>query len=331
MERAERRDESFYQRAVIETLVYHKSKFLTFDSLGFSGVTPDVIVIDKGTLKENFKNHEVFVLEVKRKLSYEYLGQLLRYKKLFGVVYLVIPLEEVTSPSTFYYIKEFEYMLKRLGIGLVLVSVKEILKNGKKKYFVEFEEEVDVRSLFASELLTKHFAYLYSLKKILDITLDDKEYINLYNLFRNFVKKKLDIKVFYRNELIDSVYRNIFCPLKPSLELNGILVGISENPLRYMLINPYRLIEYDLKELIGFFLENNPLSEVIESSISRIEKYSIQENILKLTPSLILYLKYTKPYINYDRIIEILKKSVLSRYIRLKSSLCKKIKSRELV
>ncbi len=319
-----RMDESFYQQATINTLIDLGLQFLTFESLGFYGVTPDVIIVNECSSNEVFWKHEALVLEIKKRLSYEYLGQLLRYKKLFGVVYLVVPSEEISSleksPEEFTYKRDLIHMLEELGIGLILINVKKRHSNNNVEYFVSFEKKIDVKPCFVSELLIKHFAYLYSLKKLLDIVINDT-YISLYNAFRAFIKKHCSIRIFSRSEMIDEVFKNIFCPLKPSLELNRIIVEVSENPQRYVLIDPEKLIKHDLRELVRYLLGRNPLSNVLEENVSEINKYTLKECLFKLPPSLILYIKYTKPYITYDEVLKILRRSIFPRFIKLKGSL----------
>ncbi len=203
--------------------IYHRFReqavILGYESLNLSrfGGEPDAIVISRygdGLKLDNSKfEYRAIVFEFKTSVNYRDLAQLIRYKTVYGPTFLV-----VTRENSVPYL--FRQILSSEGIGLIY------FRNGQLALELEACNDPS-REVMLGEIM---FWYVVSMiTHLINLYSSDRRgFTRIYDALRRKMLSSSEIElVKLYGEL-----KNMLCCLKPSLEVLGVCLKVTEDVLK---------------------------------------------------------------------------------------------------
>ncbi len=243
------------QRRVIIKLheKIHKIGYVMgFESLNLDvvGGVPDAIVTCKSkapiTIDAIEMPHIAVIFEVKSKPKYEDIGQLLRYKKVYGPTYLVIP-SNIDIPTM------FESIIKEYGIGLISFDGET------------FELKIEAPREPSKEHILSEMTLWYALFKLatlIRLYIGSREkYERVYEALLYNIKKADELQL----SKVHRDLRQLVLYLKPLLEILVYATMVTDQPKPGVL--KFHNIEYfdkSLVEILKDIIANTYISEYID-------------------------------------------------------------------
>ena len=225
-----------------------------FESLKLDvvGGVPDAIVTCKSKAQITIDTAEIphvaAIFEVKSKPRYESVGQLLRYKKVYGHTYLVIP-SNTNIPTM------FEDIIKEYGIGLILFDGETF------KLKIEALRELSKEHVL-SEMTLWHA--LFKLATLIEqYTISEEKYERMHEILLHNIKREKDYEL--QLSKMHEELRQLVLHLKPSLEIFAHAIMVTDQPRPGVL--KFHDIEYfdrSLLEILKDITTNTYISKYVD-------------------------------------------------------------------